>query len=111
MGVPGPSPLFIVGNFLDIFKKGFPKHDAEIMQKYGKTVGYFEGEMPVILTTDPNFIKSVMMKDFSCFINHRVSYPKFMLFFFYDFYINFCFKGPRKFVFEPTGQIFVFTQK
>ena len=79
-GIPGPSPLFLVGNFISVIRKGMPYHDVEIMKKYGKTIGYFEGETPVLLTTDVKFIKSVMIKDFSHFINHRVSLYVFLCF-------------------------------
>ena len=55
---------------------GIVEHDMKIFQRYGKkckTVGYFEGFTPVILTKDVNFIKAVMMKDFSNFVNKRVT--------------------------------------
>ena len=72
MGLPGPKPWFILGNFIGVIKKGLNKHDLDIIQKYGKTIGYFEAEEPVILTTDVKFIKAVMIKDFGYFINRRV---------------------------------------
>ena len=73
MGVPGPSPLFIFGNFFSM-TKGLIKCDSALIEKYGKTCGYFEGSQPVIITTDVKFIKSVMIKDFQYFINRRVRF-------------------------------------
>lgn len=35
--------------------------------------GYFQGNTPDLWTTDPELIKSVLVKDFPCFINRRVS--------------------------------------
>ena len=71
MGIPGPSPLFIFGNFFSM-AKGLIKCDSALIGKYGKMCGYFEGSRPIILTTDVKFIKSFAIKDFSCFINRRV---------------------------------------
>ena len=53
---------------------GISNYDRNIFEKYGKTLGYFEGSQPVILTKDVKFIKAVMIKDFSCFVNRRVSF-------------------------------------
>lgn len=72
LNIPGPTPLPVVGNMLKLIKNGFVKHDVEIMKKYGRVVGYFEGSTPVVLTTDTKFIKNVMIKDFNCFVNRRV---------------------------------------
>ena len=80
MGLPGPKPMVFFGNFLKVLRVGLGKYDVEIIKKYGKTIGYFEGEQPVIMTTDVKFIKSVMIKDFGHFINRRVFFfPKFKI--------------------------------
>ncbi len=71
MGIPGPAPGFMVGNF-PLLADGLIKFDTQMQQNYGKTLGYFEGSTPLILTTDLRFIKSVMIKDFSYFTNRRV---------------------------------------
>lgn len=67
-------PKFLLGNFKELVGNGLSSFDIEIFKKYGKTVGYFEGTRPVIVTKDVNFLKSVMVKDFSHFVNRRVSY-------------------------------------
>nr|UOU03277.1 cytochrome P450 3044A1/2 [Brachionus rubens] len=71
LNIPGPSPLPLMGNLLGVLKQGFAKHDEDIVKKYGKTLGYFEGSTPVVLTTDIKFIKNVMIKDFNYFVNRR----------------------------------------
>ena len=73
LGIPGPTPSFLVGNFKEVLKVGIAEYDLNVFKKYGKTVGYFEGTQPVILTKDVKFIKAVMIKDFSNFVNRRVS--------------------------------------
>jgi hypothetical protein len=74
MGLKGPKPTFFIGNFGDLMTMGVAQYDIEVFKKYGQTVGYFEGSQPVILTKDVKFIKAVMIKDFSCFVNRRVSF-------------------------------------
>ena len=74
LGVPGPSPKIFVGNFKDMLDFGIANYDLSIFKKYGKTVGYFEGSSPIIITKDVKFIKAVMIKDFSHFVNRRVSF-------------------------------------
>lgn len=72
LNIPGPSPKPIVGNLLDLINKGITKNDEELIEKYGKIVGYHEGATPVILCTDLDMIKHIMIKDFSYFVNRRV---------------------------------------
>lgn len=70
--VPGPKPLPLFGNFLDIVRFGVAGSDMRLVNTYGKLCGYFEGSTPVIMTTDVKFIKSILIKDFGSFVNRRV---------------------------------------
>jgi hypothetical protein len=74
MNVPGPMPLPLVGNFLELIKKGITDHDIELMNKYGKIVGYFEGSTPNLMVSDLKLVKSITVKDFSHFVNRRVQF-------------------------------------
>ena len=74
LGVPGPSPKIFVGNFKEMLDNGIANYDLSIFKKYGKTVGYFEGSQPIIITRDVKFINAVLIKDFSHFVNRRVSF-------------------------------------
>jgi hypothetical protein len=71
-GVPGPAPAFLIGNFKEMMSVGIAEYDMKTFKKYGKTYGFFEGSSPVIVTKDVKFIKAVMIKDFSSFVNRRV---------------------------------------
>ena len=70
--MPGPAPTFLIGNFKDMMSAGIADYDISTFKKYGKTYGFFEGSSPVIVTKDVKFIKAVMIKDFSSFVNRRV---------------------------------------
>lgn len=69
-GLKCQTPLPFVGNFLSAaVLKGFREYDMDSIGKYGKTFGFFELNKPVVVTTDLNFIKLAMIKDFAHFTN------------------------------------------
>nr|CAH0107693.1 unnamed protein product [Daphnia galeata] len=70
-GIPGPKPLPIVGNMWGIWKANLPKHDQNIVNKFGRIFGYFDGSLPNLWITDADMIKSVFVKDFDHFVNRR----------------------------------------
>ena len=73
MKIPGPEPKPIFGNFYDLVKEGAPYYELRIMKEYGRIVGFFEGSEPIILTTDVNFMKCMLIRDFNSFVDRRVS--------------------------------------
>jgi len=69
----GPDPNFFLGNLKDIdngdgTKAGFLALEA----KYGKTFGIFFGSMPHIVTSDPEVLKQVFVKEFHHFANRQL---------------------------------------
>ena len=72
MNIPGPTPLPFVGNFHSALMRGLTENHQELIRKYGKTVGVFDGFTPMIITADVNLIKNITIRDFSHFVNHRV---------------------------------------
>lgn len=58
--------------------KNVPQHDRDLMKKFGKVIGYFEGSHPVLWTTDTDLIKSIFVKDFDHFVNRYVYKDSFL---------------------------------
>jgi Cytochrome P450 len=71
-GIPGPKPLPLVGTLWGIWRKNFVRHDADLVKKYGKTLGIFEGTTPNLVVSDADFIRAVLVKEFDHFVNRRV---------------------------------------
>lgn len=72
MKIEGPEPTPILGNLVEMIKTGLPYFELNLTKKYGRITGIFEGSEPVILTTDINFIRCMLIRDFSSFTNRRV---------------------------------------
>ena len=59
--LPGPSLLPFIGNFYEVIKQGIIFHDMNIMKKYGKICGYFEGINTVLIHYIKNKIDRSML--------------------------------------------------
>ncbi|XP_058425193.1 cytochrome P450 3A12-like [Diceros bicornis minor] len=71
LGIPGPTPLPFLGNILS-YHKGSWNFDKKCFQKYGKMFGFYDGRQPVLAITDPDMIKTVLVKEcYSVFTNRQ----------------------------------------
>ncbi|GAV06340.1 hypothetical protein RvY_16350 [Ramazzottius varieornatus] len=69
-GVPGPRAVPILNQFLDFSKKGIGGFDLGLIKKFGRVCGYYDTG-PILLVSDPEMLKDIMVKDFSVFANRR----------------------------------------
>ena len=74
MRLPGPPPEPYFGNYKEIAKCGIRNAVEKWMSQYGPTFIYYLGINTVIATQDMEVIKSIMVKNFDCFVN-RIGLP------------------------------------
>ncbi|CAF1100675.1 unnamed protein product [Rotaria sp. Silwood1] len=72
LGIPGPAPIPLLGEMFNVIRKGVKTNDIELVKKYGKIIGVFEGTAPIILLSDPDLLRNVLIKDSNVFINRRI---------------------------------------
>ena len=84
-GISGPKPTPFVGNMWGLWRAVLPLHDVELVRKFGKVFGYFDGPQPKLWVTDPELIKSIFVRDFDHFVDRRV---KIIFFISIDFLSN-----------------------
>ncbi|XP_022106692.1 cytochrome P450 3A24-like [Acanthaster planci] len=70
LGLPGPTPLPIVGNMLTYGQGMHTAHEIW-SKKYGKTYGVFEGARKAIITSDLDIIEEVLIKQFNNFCDRQ----------------------------------------
>ncbi|XP_040859079.1 cytochrome P450 3A6-like isoform X1 [Ochotona curzoniae] len=73
LGIPGPTPLPFLGNIMGYRKvSGVWDFEMKCYKKYGHIWGLFEGRQPVLVITDPDMMKTVLVKEcYSVFTNRR----------------------------------------
>ncbi|CAF1405453.1 unnamed protein product [Rotaria sordida] len=71
LGIPGPAPIPILGEMFNVMRKGLYANDVDLVRKYGKIIGIFDGTTPLILLSDPDLLRNVLIKDCNVFINRR----------------------------------------
>ncbi|KAL1430278.1 hypothetical protein MTO96_015158 [Rhipicephalus appendiculatus] len=67
IGIPGPEPSLIWGNLAEYQKKGFVHSVTEWGAKYGDVFGFYNGDLPMLVVKDLDFITYVFINDFKNF--------------------------------------------
>ncbi|KAM9323956.1 cytochrome P450 2F2-like [Gastrophryne carolinensis] len=84
---PGPFPLPVLGNFLQIHSEGLLPALLKMSQKYGPVYTVHFGSRPTVVVTGYEALKEVLIDDTDAFIN-RGSLPAFDLIFKCDEYLS-----------------------
>ncbi|XP_015783977.2 cytochrome P450 3A28-like [Tetranychus urticae] len=66
-GLKGPLPVPFLGTSYVYLRRPLHVVETELIQKYGQIVGMFEGAKPTLLVSDPEFIKTIALKEFHSF--------------------------------------------
>ncbi|KAF6023071.1 TBXAS1 [Bugula neritina] len=72
LGIAGPKPNVVFGNLHSLSGKKYVETLSDWTKEYGKIYGYYEGSSPVIVTSDPDVIKEVFVKQFNNFYGRRL---------------------------------------
>ncbi|KAL1465916.1 hypothetical protein MTO96_043047, partial [Rhipicephalus appendiculatus] len=67
IGIPGPEPSLIWGNFVEYHKKGFVRAISEWCAKYGDVFGFYNGDLPMLVVKDLDFLTYVFVTEFKNF--------------------------------------------
>ena len=75
LGLPGPTPWPIIGNFgqMMLEKKGMHIFMKNSIKKYGKVFGMYFLKAPSIVIHDPKILRHICVKDFDKFHDKPVS--------------------------------------
>uniref|UniRef100_W5NJU7 Thromboxane-A synthase n=1 Tax=Lepisosteus oculatus TaxID=7918 RepID=W5NJU7_LEPOC len=68
IGINHPKPMPFFGNMF-LFREGFWDAHNELIKKYGRVCGYYLGRRPIIVISEPDMIKQILVKDFTNFPN------------------------------------------
>lgn len=70
LGIPGPKPWPFLGNILEVHKfGGLHAMLLENMKRYGKIFTVCLGRLPTIVITEPEVLKTILVKEFASFRN------------------------------------------
>lgn len=72
LNIPGPEPHLLTGNLKEYNEKGPAECQLQWTQKYGKILGYYLGSRPMLLVSDTDLLKSVLVKDFQDFVDRDI---------------------------------------
>lgn len=72
LGIPGPPPTFLTGNFPDYVRKNLSHETLNRWAKqYGPVFGYYQGENPVVVLSDADDVHEVLVKLGRSFPNRK----------------------------------------
>ncbi|KAL1432673.1 hypothetical protein MTO96_012889 [Rhipicephalus appendiculatus] len=67
LGIPGPEPSLLWGNLREYHETHYFKAIGKWLDKYGDTFGFYNGDVPFIVTKDLDFLEYIFIRNFQNF--------------------------------------------
>ncbi|KAL3197928.1 hypothetical protein MRX96_044614 [Rhipicephalus microplus] len=67
LGIPGPEPNLLWGNIREYHSTHHHKVIEKWLEKYGDTFGFYDGDVPFVVTLDLDFLEYVLVRNFQNF--------------------------------------------
>uniref|UniRef100_A0A6M2CGL0 Putative cytochrome n=1 Tax=Rhipicephalus microplus TaxID=6941 RepID=A0A6M2CGL0_RHIMP len=67
LGIPGPEPSLLWGNIREFHETDHYKVIGKWLEKYGDTFGFYDGDVPFIVTKDLDFLEYIFIRNFQNF--------------------------------------------
>ena len=71
IGVTGPAPKFPSGNFHEFINSSYRNVTLKWCSQFGRVFGVYDGTKPVLITTEPELIKEILIKNGHIFTDRR----------------------------------------
>lgn len=73
IGIPGPKPNLIWGNLWEYHEHGLFRALNKWCKEYGDVFGFYNGDVPMLVVRDPDFLKHVFITNFSNFTGRGIT--------------------------------------
>ncbi|XP_075545077.1 cytochrome P450 3A14-like [Dermacentor variabilis] len=73
LGIPGPKPNLIWGNLMEYHSTDLYKAVGGWIEKYGDMFGFYNGDVPFVVTQDLELIEQVYVRKFQNFMNRGLT--------------------------------------
>ncbi|XP_070392688.1 cytochrome P450 3A14-like [Dermacentor albipictus] len=73
IGIPGPKPNLIWGNIREYHSVEIYKVMGKWLDQYGDIYGFYNGDVPVVVTRDINFVEHVFVRNFNNFVDRGIT--------------------------------------
>ncbi|XP_067142454.1 cytochrome P450 3A8-like isoform X5 [Centruroides vittatus] len=70
-GIPSPKTMWLLGSYGTRWKEPQGYIELEWYKKYGRIFGIYEGLNPILMVSEPELIKNILIRDFNKIPNQR----------------------------------------
>lgn len=73
LGIPGPKPNLLWGNLMEYHSTDLYMAVGKWIEKYGDMFGFYNGDVPFVVTKDLDLIEQVYVRNFQNFMNRGLT--------------------------------------